>query len=58
VLLLAVTVLGMVLPRFIIGDGVDRYGGIEKKIAHDQLLYAQAFFAGEPCSHLTITVSE
>ncbi|HET7272064.1 MAG TPA: hypothetical protein VFI90_13385 [Rubrobacter sp.] len=53
--LLAVPVLGMVLSRFIIGDGVDRYGGIEKKIAHDQLLYTQAFFAGEPYSQLTIT---
>lgn len=36
--LLAVSVLGMALPRFIIGDGVIRYEGIENKIARDQLL--------------------
>ena len=54
-LLLGVLVLGMVLPRFIIGDGVDRYEGNEKKIAHEKLLYIGAFFAGEPYSQLTLT---
>jgi hypothetical protein len=45
----------MVLPRFIIGDGVGRYEGNEKKMGRDMLLYTGAFFAGEPHTQLTLT---
>jgi hypothetical protein len=55
VLLLGVLTLGMVLPHFLVGDGVDRYEGNEKKIAHEELLDTGVFFAGEPPSALAIT---
>jgi hypothetical protein len=41
VVLLAVPVLGMVLPRFIIGDGVNQYEGDERKMAEQALTEAQ-----------------
>ena len=45
-LLVAVPVLGMVLPRFIIGNGVNQYEGNEKKMAEQALSEAQIFYAG------------
>jgi hypothetical protein len=53
--LAGVLTLGMVLPRFIIGDGVDQYEGNEKNVAQEMLLYTGVFFAGEPYSQLAIT---
>lgn len=47
VVLLAVPVLGMVLPRFIIGDDVSQYEGDERKMAEQALTEAQIFYAGD-----------
>lgn len=55
VLVLVVLVLGMILPRFVIGDGVGLYEGNYRKLAQQALLETDVFFAGEPTSQLLIT---
>jgi hypothetical protein len=47
-LLVVVTVLGMVLPRFIIGTGVNLYEGDYKKLAQQAISETDIFFAGSP----------
>ncbi len=47
VLLLVLLVLGMVLPRFLIGDGVNLYKGGYRELAEDALLQTEIFFAGD-----------
>lgn len=49
-LLLVVLVLGMVLPRFVIGDGVSLYEGGYRELAEDALLQTDTFFAGDHAS--------
>ncbi len=46
--------LGMVIPRFIIGNGVDQCEGSKRELAEQALVYPDAFFAGEPTSQLAI----
>ena len=53
-MLLAVPVLGTVLPRFIIGKGVNLYEGGYIELAEDALLQTELFFAGDSAS-ATIT---
>ncbi len=45
-LLVAVPVLGMVLPRFIIGIGVDQYEGDYKMLAQQAIAETDIFIAG------------
>ena len=54
-LILAVLVLGMALPHFVLGDGIQQYEGDKREMAKTAMLQTQAFFAGEPGSQLTIT---
>ena len=49
-LLLVVFVLGMVLPRFLIGDGVNLYEGGYRKLAEQALSDTEAFHAGDPAA--------
>jgi hypothetical protein len=53
-MLLAVPVLGMVLPHFIIGDGVNLYEGGYRELAEDALLQTEIFFAGD---HAAATIT-
>ena len=48
VLFLVALVLGMVLPRFIFGTGVNPYEGDYKKVAQQATSDTDIFFAGSP----------
>lgn len=49
-LLLVVLVLGIVLPSYVIGDGVNLYEGGYRELAEDALLQTEIFFAGDPAT--------
>lgn len=54
-LLLVVLVLGMVLPRFVTGTGVDRYQSDKRQLAEQALTNADVYFAGEPPNQIALT---